>query len=74
MRPAEDPEGEQALHFSLHLAMRGLLPKAREPGHELGDLGKVVGCRYAQKTYFGGLAIYFCKDGSVFRFVDSIKP
>ena len=52
MRPAEDPEGEQALHFSLHLAMRGLLPKAKESGHELGDLGKVVGCRhvrYAQK-------------------------
>lgn len=34
LRPAEDPEGEQALHFSLHLAMRGLLPKAKESGAE----------------------------------------
>jgi len=32
LRPAEDPEGEAALNFALHLAMRGLLPKARESG------------------------------------------
>ena len=36
LRPAEDPEGEAALHFALHLAMRGLLPKARESGVAVG--------------------------------------
>lgn len=31
LRPAEDPEGEEALNATLHLAMRGLLSK-REAG------------------------------------------
>ncbi|CAK9037167.1 unnamed protein product [Durusdinium trenchii] len=33
LRPAEDPEGEEALNATLHLAMRGLLSK-REAGPE----------------------------------------
>ena len=53
LRPAEDPEGEAALHFALHLAMRGLLPKARESGVARWTPSPTKGKRMQSAKEFG---------------------